>query len=322
MRDNGAVTQKEYTLSSDITIVSRTDLHGNITEANEAFIEASGYDWKDLVGQPHNILRHPDVPAAVFQDFWQTIQNGKPWSQIVKNRRKNGDHYWVEANATPIFEKGEMVGYMSVRTAASREQIAAAEQAYKQISAGKLTLKEGIPVYAKDRFNPLLKFDQSTIITTLATLLLVLEFTPEIITGFTEIIPLLAIEILEVTLVALLIFTSFLSKKQLNKMAETITSISSGRFTNQIDTRGENTIAKTNGRLKSMQIKLGADIDDVKAALSHSKRIESALKSASSNVMVADRFRSIIFRTIRLLPCLKALKQNYRRACRTSIAIT
>ncbi|QBZ82556.1 Aerotaxis receptor [Hydrogenovibrio crunogenus] len=101
-KNNGPVTQKEYPLKEGITIVSRTDLHGNIIEANEDFIEASGFEWKDLVGQPHNILRHPDVPAAVFKDFWTTLQAGKPWSQIVKNRRKNGDHYWVKANATPI----------------------------------------------------------------------------------------------------------------------------------------------------------------------------------------------------------------------------
>lgn len=120
MRDNGPVTQKEYVLDADVKIVSRTDLQGNITSANEDFIEASGYNWSELLGQPHNILRHPDVPPAVFQDFWQSLKAGKPWSQIVKNRRKNGDHYWVQANATPIFEKGEITGYMSYRTPASR----------------------------------------------------------------------------------------------------------------------------------------------------------------------------------------------------------
>jgi len=103
MRDNGSITQKEYFLDDGITIVSRTDTRGNILEANEAFIEASGFEWTELVGQPHNMLRHPDVPAEVFKDFWETLKKGKPWSQIVKNRRKNGDHYWVVANATPIF---------------------------------------------------------------------------------------------------------------------------------------------------------------------------------------------------------------------------
>ncbi|MDX1353239.1 MAG: PAS domain-containing protein, partial [Thiomicrorhabdus sp.] len=116
MHNSGHITQKEYRLPEGTTIVSRTDLHGNIISANEEFIEASGFAWKELVGQPHNILRHPDVPAAVFKDFWATLQQGKPWSQTVKNRRKNGDHYWVIANATPIFENGEIVGYMSVRT--------------------------------------------------------------------------------------------------------------------------------------------------------------------------------------------------------------
>ncbi|CAN8140138.1 aerotaxis sensor receptor, flavoprotein (fragment) [uncultured Thiomicrorhabdus sp.] len=115
MKDNGPVTQKEHLLPPDTKIVSFTDLHGTITHANEAFIDASGYEWSELIGQAHNILRHPDVPAVVFKDFWETIQAGKPWSQIVKNRCKNGDHYWVRANATPIFENGKVVSYMSFR---------------------------------------------------------------------------------------------------------------------------------------------------------------------------------------------------------------
>ncbi|WP_051640630.1 PAS domain-containing protein [Thiomicrorhabdus sp. Milos-T2] len=80
MRDNGHITQKEYALPQDTTIVSRTDLHGNIISANEAFIKASGFEWSELVGQPHNVLRHPDVPPAVFEDFWKTLKEGKPWS--------------------------------------------------------------------------------------------------------------------------------------------------------------------------------------------------------------------------------------------------
>ncbi|HBQ44485.1 MAG TPA: chemotaxis protein, partial [Thiomicrospira sp.] len=90
MKDNGLVTQVEYKLEAGANIVSRTDLQGNIVYANDAFIEASGYSWTEIVGQPHNILRHPDVPAAVFKDFWETLKAGKPWSQTVKNRRKNG----------------------------------------------------------------------------------------------------------------------------------------------------------------------------------------------------------------------------------------
>ena len=98
MRNNQPISQKEYPLANDALLVSYTDLQGNIVKANEAFVEASGYSWSELMGQPHNLLRHPDVPQQVFADLWATIQDGRPWAQIVKNRRKNGDHYWVSAN--------------------------------------------------------------------------------------------------------------------------------------------------------------------------------------------------------------------------------
>jgi len=295
MRDNGKVTQKEYHLPEGITIVSKTDLHGNIISANEAFIEASGYAWTELVGQPHNILRHPDVPAAVFQDFWQTIQAGKPWSQTVKNRRKNGDHYWVIANATPIFEKGEVSGYMSVRTPASRDQINAAEAAYRAIDAGKVKLNAGIPATLMDKLNPLLHLNQSTIALVLSVLLLISAFTPLMVPAITKTIPNIVFEVTDLLLVLLIIGSSWLNGKRLKEATDKITALSEGNFQNEFDNRGTNLVSTIFSRLKSMQIKLGADIDDVKYALASSKRVESALKSASSNIMVADRFRSIIF---------------------------
>ena len=121
MRNNQPVTQNQYHLDKNALLVSQTDLQGNITLCNEAFVASSGYTVEDLIGQPHNLLRHPDVPEQVFADFLATIQDGRPWRQIVKNRRKNGDYYWVEANATPLIEGGKIIGYMSVRTPASQQ---------------------------------------------------------------------------------------------------------------------------------------------------------------------------------------------------------
>lgn len=313
MRDNGKVTQKEYMLPEDITIVSKTDLHGNITSANEAFIEASGYAWTELVGQPHNILRHPDVPPAVFKDFWSTIQKGKPWSQIVKNRRKNGDHYWVVANATPIFENGNITGYMSVRTPASREQVSLAEQAYRDIDSGKLAIENGIPAKLTDRLNPLLQLNQTTIALVLSVLLLTSAFTPLIVPGITKTIPELVFEITDITLVALIILSTWLNGQRLKEITRTITSISEGNFANEIDNRGHNLVSTIFSRLKSMQIKLGSDLDDVKYALASSQRVESALKSASSNIMVADRFRSIIFMNDSIQEMLKKIEPELKK---------
>jgi aerotaxis receptor len=123
MRLNTPVTNHEYILSDTETIVSTTDLQGNITYANPYFVQVSGYTEDELIGQPQNILRHPDMPAEAFADLWATIKSGQPWTGMVKNRCKNGDFYWVLANVTPVVEDGRPVGYMSVRTKPGRELV-------------------------------------------------------------------------------------------------------------------------------------------------------------------------------------------------------
>ncbi len=295
MRNNGSVTQKEYILKPDITIVSRTDIHGNILSANEAFIEASGFEWKELVGKPHNILRHPDVPEAVFKDFWTTLQAGKPWSQIVKNRRKNGDHYWVIAKATPVFEKGVITGYMSVRKAVNSAQKMAAEQAYHAIENGKSKLVNGDIAMLKDKLNPLLHFNLAPIVSLLAILMLVSALLPVTFSNITTLIPQSVFDTVGILLVLLLMLASRSNSKQLKRLHTHITEITEGNFKTQIDSKGSSLLPQILGRLDSLQIKLGADIEDVNSALNDSQRIESALNATSSNIMVIDRFHSIIF---------------------------
>jgi aerotaxis receptor len=136
MRSNLPVTNVEYVLHDTETVVSKTDLHGNITYVNQDFINISGFSEDELIGAPQNIVRHPDMPVEAFADFWRTIRSGKAWTGLVKNRCKNGDHYWVEANAAPIIENRQVVGYTSIRTKPSREQVQAAESAYRAIKAG------------------------------------------------------------------------------------------------------------------------------------------------------------------------------------------
>ncbi len=133
MRTNLPVSDHEYPFPSGETLVSTTDTKGRITYCNPRFIEVSGYSKDELLGQPHNLIRHPDMPEEAFRDMWATIQAGKPWSAPVKNRRKDGDYYWVMANATPLMQNGQPVGYMSVRTEATREQIRAAEALYARM---------------------------------------------------------------------------------------------------------------------------------------------------------------------------------------------
>ncbi|WP_343730504.1 methyl-accepting chemotaxis protein [Duganella sp.] len=136
MRINSPVTQNEYIMEDGRTIVSSTDLQGNINYANPYFIEVSGFTEEELMGAPQNIVRHPDMPVEAFADLWSTIRSGMPWTGLVKNRCKNGDFYWVLANVTPVIENGKPVGYLSVRTKPSREQVRSADALYREIKAG------------------------------------------------------------------------------------------------------------------------------------------------------------------------------------------
>jgi aerotaxis receptor len=144
MRTNLPVTQHEFMIPEGVTLVSTTDLQSRITYCNPAFVAVSGFDRDELLGQPHNLVRHPDMPSEAFRDMWTTLASGSPWSALVKNRRKNGDHYWVVANATPMVENGQAVGYMSVRTRPTREQVQQAEALYARMRAerdsGRITL--------------------------------------------------------------------------------------------------------------------------------------------------------------------------------------
>ncbi|WP_127807151.1 PAS domain-containing methyl-accepting chemotaxis protein [Hydrogenophaga sp. NH-16] len=133
MRSNLPVTQNEFVIPDGVTLVSTTDLQSHITYCNPAFIAVSGYEKEELIGQPHNLVRHPDMPQEAFRDMWDTLKSGSPWSALVKNRRKNGDYYWVVANATPIMENGQAVGYMSVRTKPTPVQVQEAEALYARM---------------------------------------------------------------------------------------------------------------------------------------------------------------------------------------------
>lgn len=140
MRKNTPVTKNEVKVKDDDILISKTDLKGIITYASHDFVRLSGFSEEELVGNPHNIVRHPDVPEWVFKDLWETVQAGRPWAGVVKNRCKNGDFYWVYAEVSPIKERGKIVGYMSTRYQATPQQVQEAIQTYKRTS--KLTGKE------------------------------------------------------------------------------------------------------------------------------------------------------------------------------------
>ena len=145
MRTNLPVTQQEYDYPGDELLMSTTDAQGNITHCNAAFMRVSGFTFEELIGQPHNIVRHPDMPPEAFKDLWGTVGHGRSWAGMVKNRRKDGDHYWVHANVTPLMEGGKPRGYMSVRAKPTRAQIDQAEALYRRMhqerESGRVTFR-------------------------------------------------------------------------------------------------------------------------------------------------------------------------------------
>ncbi|GLS92416.1 hypothetical protein GCM10007916_34870 [Psychromonas marina] len=137
---------KEYLLNENDLLVSSTDLEGNITFADDDFIRISGYAEEELIGNPHNIVRHPDMPKEAFADLWQSITEEKCWSGIIKNRQKNGGYYWVKADVIPLYKEGVHIGFMSVRSAPNKVDLERVKNLYLKFKSGdqgKLIFKNG-----------------------------------------------------------------------------------------------------------------------------------------------------------------------------------
>jgi len=146
MKINTPITSVEYILTENDSVVSKTNLKGVITYVNEDFIRISGFSREELIGAAHNIVRHPDMPPEAFVDLWDSLKAGRSWTGFVKNRCKNGDYYWVQANVTPIYENDRLAGYMSVRSKPEHAQIEAAAGAYRLFlegKAGRLKIRDG-----------------------------------------------------------------------------------------------------------------------------------------------------------------------------------
>ena len=154
MKNNQPITQHEVVLNDAAHLVSSTNIKGQITHCNQAFIDISGFSREELLGSAHNIVRHPDMPEAAFLGMWERLKSGQAWQGLVKNRCKNGDYYWVDAYVTPVLDNRKTVGYESVRTKPRRDQVERAEKAYRQIEKGQNPLKIQQLILAK--FPPLI----------------------------------------------------------------------------------------------------------------------------------------------------------------------
>ncbi len=313
MRTNLPITQQEYVLRDGCTIVSRTDTKGRITYINEDFLEASGFTEAELIGQPHNLVRHPDMPEEAFEDLWRTLKDGKPWTGIVKNRRKNGDHYWVVANATPIKEGDTVVGYMSVRTRPTREQIEVVDALYRRFKegrAGGLAIVEGNAV-------------SKSLIKALNPVAWVLN-RKHLQAQFASLGVLAAAGMLSAAWAAqggmprvalpVALFVGFMglgwrvAKRvggSLHAGSQMLERFGQGNFDGIVKVTGSDELAGMLYALRRVQNRLGFELADTKKRADEAMRIRQALDVAATNVMVADANLNIVYANASLLSMLR-----------------
>ncbi len=259
MRNNQPVTQREVTFDPDSVLVSLTDNSGVIQYANHDFITISGFSEEELVGANHHIVRHPDMPSAAFKDLWQQVSSGKPWRGIVKNRCKNGDHYWVDAYVTPVYRGRERIGYQSVRSPASREQIAAADALYARLRANP---QLALPKQRSWRDRPLLQqLSPWLILAALCPLLLMASELAAVD------LPALHVGLALLNLLVLALLIIQLRRRvvaPLNRATSYLRRLASGNLTEKIDNGHDDEVGQTlmtirllQARLRTLFVRLG-----------------------------------------------------------------
>jgi len=306
MRTNLPVTGHEKFLEEGEFILSKADLKGNITYINRTFIEMSGFTEAELADQPHNILRHPDMPPEAFRDFWATLKSGKSWSGLVKNRCKNGDHYWVQANASPIFQNGTVSGYMSVRTRPDRRAVDQAEELYRKMRSGeyKATLKEGrvIEPGIKGKLQELGNFKLRTrMLMSFAAMLSFTALLGWMATHDASSLPLLRQYLTPITLAGLglvswLMYQSYkVVVDPIDRIRRQMVEIANGNMSLLINKDRDDEIGDMTDAFKSMFIKLRFDMADTRRTADAAQRMNFALDNVSTVVTVSNEENNLIY---------------------------
>lgn len=292
MKVNHPVTQKEIELRENAHMVTKTDLKGTITYANDEFVEVSGFTREELVGKNHNVIRHPDMPPAAFSELWGNVKNGSPWVGLVKNRAKSGDHYWVEANVVPITENGEVIEYMSVRSKPSREQVANAEALYQSLNSGQ--------VKQLHRGGLLKKIGDLSLMTKIYTAMTIAIVAQVIIDAVLA----GGISLAHLSIscgfgfLSLLTLATFLNRSLKTPLQESIyvlTSMAEGRHGNPIEINRGDELGDLFRAMKITQTRIAFRVNQSLDSARRSKRIQTALDQVNTNVMIADAGHNIIY---------------------------
>lgn len=263
MRNTQTITNREKEIRRDATLLSRTNLKGVITYASKDFCEASEYAQKDMMGQPHNMVRHPEMPKAAFADLWNRIKAGHPWRGMVKNLAGSGDHYWVEAQVAPQYREGKLVGYMSVRRPALRTDIQAAEKLYEQLNKQGKNYDEANPLgIKKSALNLSLRVRLGALVATGVAAALV-----PVGCHFAQLTPMIGIAIGSALGMALIPLAWWFSAGCFSPLATTteqLKFLAEGDLTRSIDVRGENEVDRLLEGVQILNTSLSAIIFQLK----------------------------------------------------------
>ena len=311
MRRNFPVSGIEVMLVDGSTIVSKTNAKGVIEEINQDFLDISGFTTAELIGKAHNIIRHPDMPEAAFSDLWKDLKDERPWVGMVKNRCKNGDHYWVESHFAPRYENGRLIGYMSVRHKTTREAIDAAEKAYAAIRGGDpgLTISHGRVVRAarasvlRRKLGLLLRRNASQAALVLAMLVTTAVVTWTLAKGTAW--PLLPGVLLIAGLGWGLVNEVRRRSTRLASLATSVRAISEGIYDAPIDIMGDGLIANLARSIKTMQVRQGYEIQQMREQSAANLRIRTALDHASTGVYLTNPQLEIVYANQALLVMLE-----------------
>ena len=294
MKINMPVTTNEYVLTDQDIIVSTTDLKGAITSVNPDFLRISGFSEAELIGINHNIVRHPDMPPVAFEDLWVTVKNGRPWTGIVKNRCKNGDFYWVEANVTPLRENGQVTGYMSVRNKPSRKQIEEAEALYRHLNAGGGLPTASLAKRLADRWDAL-PISQKILANVLvpALLIFILSEFGEAVIGHAAALLLSSLAL--AAGVGLALFEGRRLSVAVREVTRHMNSIAEGNINVHFKAEGEGEVSDALRALRSLQIRLGYEMNETRKIADEALRVKIALDNVTTGAMIADNDRNIVY---------------------------
>ena len=291
MRINMPVTANEYLLSDGESILSTTDLQGRLTYVNQDFIRVSGFTEEELIGAPHILVRHPDMPPEAFADLWATLKEGLPWTGMVKNRRKNGDFYWVLANATPLRQNGNVVGYMSVRVKPTRQQVEQATRIYASLRENKhhgLKLYRG-EVLKTDLVSRVKRMGQMTLktrlmVTTLAIMLSMLLVIAAVLGGFDADVIIVCAVVAMIAAITMAVSFSSSVIKPLREATDIANSLASGDLSLKFTSDKTDETGMLLRALNQMNVNIVAMITDIRTNVHRINTSVSEIASGNNDL--------------------------------------